>query len=469
MKKKLLTILSLILTLIFIISGFSFPVSAKGKVNVKSGTLYIDKGEEIRTGVNYDPAYKDSITVTSSDSSVAVGSWDKDTGILTIKGLKDGKATISFDGYYKVNDTFVIADFEVNVTSVFDSATFSYNYDKVTVNYNSQNLPSGCIPVFSLDGNTWSESNTLTRDINNVSYTVYKAYKVNGVVSGSIKALNMDKGRKDSAEASIEEVEMYVGDTNKVYPTDDSLTYSYHLINGRNNITFNKNDLSYTATDTGNTKLTVSFTDKPRFLADGSVSVRTLDMTVEIKVVKKEEGTEQGGSTDNGSGSNNNSSSSQNNNSNSSQDAGSNSSSSSSSSQSGSGSSSGSTTITPAKGTWKSDSTGWWFEEEDGSYPVWDWKYIDDNWYFFDRNGYMDSNGYRFGCWLRGDGSWDYVYSNGTWKSDSNGWWYEDNGWYPTSQWLKIDGYWYYFKADGYIAANEYIDGYWLGSDGAWK
>ena len=120
-------------------------------------------------------------------------------------------------------------------------------------------------------------------------------------------------------------------------------------------------------------------------------------------------------------------------------------------------------------GTWQSDAVGWWFKYNTGQYPTWEWLYIDNKWYFFDRSGYMCHNEYRFGCWITPDGYWDYKYSDGTWKSDSTGWWYEDDGWYPTNTWLKIDGEWYYFKSNGYIASNEYIDGYWIGEDGIWK
>ena len=58
--------------------------------------------------------------------------------------------------------------------------------------------------------------------------------------------------------------------------------------------------------------------------------------------------------------------------------------------------------------------------------------------------------------------------ANGTWSSDSSGWWYEEGGWYPVSQWLWIDGSCYYFKDSGYMACNESIGGSWVGPDGAW-
>lgn len=43
--------------------------------------------------------------------------------------------------------------------------------------------------------------------------------------------------------------------------------------------------------------------------------------------------------------------------------------------------------------------------------------------------------------------------SGGTWKQDNTGWWFQyPNGTYPKNKWEVIDNYWYYFKADGYMA-----------------
>lgn len=116
---------------------------------------------------------------------------------------------------------------------------------------------------------------------------------------------------------------------------------------------------------------------------------------------------------------------------------------------------------------WKCNSTGWWVEDTKGWYPVSSWQKIDGIWYYFNASGYMASNEYYNGYWFNSDGSWDPQYFL-TWKSNSTGWWVEDkSGWWPSSQWLKIDGSWYYFDASGYMVTNQYVDGYWLGSDGA--
>lgn len=118
---------------------------------------------------------------------------------------------------------------------------------------------------------------------------------------------------------------------------------------------------------------------------------------------------------------------------------------------------------------WKQNSTGWWVEYSDGSYPVSTWKKIDNIWYYFDDSGYMVSNEWRGGYWLSSNGALEYVYT-ASWKHNSTGWWFEDaSGWYPSNRWQKIDGCWYYFDASGYMVTSQYVDGYWIGADGVCK
>jgi glucan-binding YG repeat protein len=121
------------------------------------------------------------------------------------------------------------------------------------------------------------------------------------------------------------------------------------------------------------------------------------------------------------------------------------------------------------KGTWKSNETGWWYEDTTGWYPVSQWQKIDGKWYYFDAAGYMASNEWVDGYWLSGNGAWEYEYI-GSWKTNGTDWWYEDeSGWYPVSQWQKIDGKWYYFGNDGIMATDQYVGDYWVGSDGSWQ
>lgn len=58
----------------------------------------------------------------------------------------------------------------------------------------------------------------------------------------------------------------------------------------------------------------------------------------------------------------------------------------------------------------------------------------------------------------------------GEWKQDTTGWWYQnDNGSYPKNQWQEINGKQYYFGSNGYMLSNTTTpDGYKVGADGAW-
>ena len=117
--------------------------------------------------------------------------------------------------------------------------------------------------------------------------------------------------------------------------------------------------------------------------------------------------------------------------------------------------------------SWAGNESGWWVVDDSGWFPQSQWQKIDGKWYYFKASGYMASGEYYNGYWFNSDGSMSDTYFL-TWMSNSSGWWVEDkSGWWPSSQWLEIDGYWYYFDASGYMVANQYVDGYWLGSDGA--
>jgi len=58
------------------------------------------------------------------------------------------------------------------------------------------------------------------------------------------------------------------------------------------------------------------------------------------------------------------------------------------------------------------------------------------------------------------------ISASAAWKSDSTGWWYTDESSWTTG-WKLLDGNWYYFNSDGYMAHDTTVDGYNLGSNGA--
>lgn len=73
---------------------------------------------------------------------------------------------------------------------------------------------------------------------------------------------------------------------------------------------------------------------------------------------------------------------------------------------------------------WIQDSTGWWYSNQNSC--AIGWQMINDKWYYFNNNGYMEIG------------------------------------------WIKTEGKWYYMYEDGSMANDTNINGYKLGSDGAW-
>ena len=121
-------------------------------------------------------------------------------------------------------------------------------------------------------------------------------------------------------------------------------------------------------------------------------------------------------------------------------------------------------------GQWKKSKEGWWFGDNAGWYAKDQWQKIDGSWYFFDKEGYMEADAYRQGYYLKANGAWDGKKKTAGWKQDGKDWWYSLGGKnYLKNSWKKIDGNWYYFKATGYIAINEFVQGWWVNKTGAWK
>ena len=81
-------------------------------------------------------------------------------------------------------------------------------------------------------------------------------------------------------------------------------------------------------------------------------------------------------------------------------------------------------------------------------------------------DGSFAKNEYVSGYWLEETGYWDGRRAKARWAHDENGWWYRDGRWYPRSSWLRIDGDWYYFDEQGYMASNEYIGSKYVDESG---
>lgn len=136
---------------------------------------------------------------------------------------------------------------------------------------------------------------------------------------------------------------------------------------------------------------------------------------------------------------------------------------------------------------WVKDTSGWWYHEQDGSFPVNRWSYIDNKWYLFDLAGYMKIgwqklndkyyyltvNGDMVTGWLEDNKKWYYLGSDGTMQT---GWVQWDGHWYylmtdgvRATDWHLIGKKYYYFYPDtGIMASNTTIGSYILGADGVW-
>ena len=162
-------------------------------------------------------------------------------------------------------------------------------------------------------------------------------------------------------------------------------------------------------------------------------------------------------------------------------------------------------------GNWKKDNKGWWYQENDGTYPKDDYKYVNEQWYYFDQEGYMVIGWYQIdGYWhyFQADGSelgegWHWINGNcyymdangdmltDTWIGDSyvdasgvwvkgkvkevvgwnksgNRWWYKfEDGSFAKSGWFNIDDTSYLFDDAGYMLTGwqKYEDDWYLLSD----
>lgn len=150
---------------------------------------------------------------------------------------------------------------------------------------------------------------------------------------------------------------------------------------------------------------------------------------------------------------------------------------------------------------WQRNPNGWWWQNQDGSWPANCWQWLDGNndgiaeCYYFDGNGYLLVNtvtpdGYQ----VNGDGAWvlnnvvqtKQVGPNGTvapsysssssYQAVRDGWYWDGpymkyrlNGKYLKNTWRTIGGDKYYFDSEGYAVTGFHtINGktYYFNGDG---
>ena len=116
----------------------------------------------------------------------------------------------------------------------------------------------------------------------------------------------------------------------------------------------------------------------------------------------------------------------------------------------------------PKAGAWKWDGRGWWYRYEDGSYPSSATLVIDGATYRFDASGYMRTG------WASEGGQWYYHKASG---AQASGWVLSGVRWYyldpatgvMSTGWVKVGGTWYYLSPAGGAMATG-----WLKEGGHW-
>lgn len=138
-------------------------------------------------------------------------------------------------------------------------------------------------------------------------------------------------------------------------------------------------------------------------------------------------------------------------------------------------------------GTWMLDSVGWWYQNQDGSYPVSMWKEISGKWYFFNESGYcvygwiywgntwyyMDASGAMATGWALVNGTWYYMNPSGAmatgWVLVNGTWYYMNPSGAMATGWIYDGTAWYYMESDGSMAVNRWIGNDYVGWDGKWS
>ena len=112
----------------------------------------------------------------------------------------------------------------------------------------------------------------------------------------------------------------------------------------------------------------------------------------------------------------------------------------------------------PKAGVWTWGARGWWYRYEDGSYPSSTALVIDGSTYRFDASGYMRTG------WVKDQGAWYYHEASGAqatgWVRSGVYWYYLD----PASGVMRtgmtgVDGTWYYLDSSGAMRTGWVRDG----------
>lgn len=114
---------------------------------------------------------------------------------------------------------------------------------------------------------------------------------------------------------------------------------------------------------------------------------------------------------------------------------------------------------------WYQTIEGWRYVDSDGKEVSDGWRYIEGSWYYFNRDGYMETG------WCELNGKWYYMHEDGKmhigWLEKDGKRYYLDSTGVMTEGWYQMSpSVWYYFYEDGSMAADTVVDGCTIGADG---
>ena len=137
--------------------------------------------------------------------------------------------------------------------------------------------------------------------------------------------------------------------------------------------------------------------------------------------------------------------------------------------------------------SWSKKDGHWFYQLEDGSHIVNEWKQINGTWYRFDNSGlmqtgwikdkgtwyYLNDSGAMQTGWAKENGTWYYLNSSGAmqtgWVKDKGTWYYLNQSGAMETEWFTVSGKWYDANESGALAINTTTpDGYTVNADGEW-
>ncbi len=121
----------------------------------------------------------------------------------------------------------------------------------------------------------------------------------------------------------------------------------------------------------------------------------------------------------------------------------------------------GQTGGSPVQNGWVWTDEGWYLYRNGVMLTGWQW--VGTNCYYMYETGIMAADTWIDNYYVDASGVWIPSYQPPHWILSSAGWWYRNaDGSYPANSWKLIDGQWYYFNGAGYMVTGwQQIGGTW--------